>query len=202
MDPELLDRIRRLHAALGRVVQRDLTKFPARIHVDDRCVALVQDFSGGATEAELSDTLHSLIHNIASFHDHLQKWGGRHGVSEESVHNFLRESSDFCVVRDLWNNDKHGYPPRNDGWSRKAPRLLGARCMCRLATRAEKNSAVRMTLGRSGRPITSGDGSSSVIITGEVVDKNGSGLGEAYDFIERSLRVCEAALRRFGVTRA
>ena len=201
MDADLLTRIHRLHAAIGRVEERELSKFPAGIYSDDQRRVMVQDFSGGMSEADMSESLHGLIHNIASFHDHLQKWGERNRVSRESIHNFLKNSFDFCVVRDLWNNDKHGHPPdRNDGWSRMAPRLANVHSVCELSAGPGKASTV-MTMGKTGHPVskTKGKGGVRVVLTGEVVDKNGSGLGDAHRFIDGALRVCEAALRHFGV---
>ena len=56
-----------------------------------------------------------------------------------------------------------------------------------------------MTMGKTGVPRVGGNGDAKTVLTGEVVDKLGNGLGEAHEFIERSIRVCEAALRRFGV---
>jgi len=200
MDTQLLERIRRLHVAIGRVAESDLSKFPARIYSNDRTRIVEQDFSGGMSDAEISETLHALIHNIASFHDHLQKWGERNGISRGSIHNFLKNSLDFCIIRDLWNNDKHGYPPdRNDGWSRKAPRLANAYTICRLSTGPGENSSTVMTLGKEGKPVarTKGTGSVGVVLTGDVVEKNGNGLGDAHKFIEAALRVCEAAVQRF-----
>lgn len=200
MDTQLLERLRRLHIAIGRVSESELSKFPARVFSNDRARIVVQDSSGGMSVTEISETLHALIHNIASFHDHLQKWGERNGVSRESIHNFLKNSLDFCIIRDLRNNDKHGYPSdRNDGWSRKAPRLANAYTICQLSTGTGENSLALMTFGKGGKPVvrTKGTGSVGVLLTGDVVDKNGNGLGDAHKFIEAAVRVCEAAIQRF-----
>jgi hypothetical protein len=200
VDAQLLERIRRLHVAIGRNNESDLAKFPAAIYSNSKGTVVVQDFSGGMSETEMSETLHGLIANIASFHDHLQKWGERHGVSGESIHSFLRASFDFCVVRDLWNNDKHGYPPhRHDGWTRKAPRLANVTSLGRVSVGPGGKGSAVMTLGLGGRPVarTKGAGSVGVILTGDVIDKNGNGLGDAHGFIMRAVSVCEAAVRRF-----
>lgn len=200
MDSEIEARIARLHAAIGRVVERDFSRLPARIIKKPGSIAVVQDFSGGASEAQLSDALHSLIGNVAGFPDHLTHWGRTHAVSADSIYNFFKASSDFCIVRDLWNNDKHGYPPtKGDGWSKKAPRLLSARRVMQLKTGAHAGSTSYMTMGKDGAPKIGGDGDTHTTLTGEVVDKLGNGLGEAHEFIERSIRLCEAALRQFGV---
>lgn len=199
MDAQLLERIRRLHVAIGRAVEQDLTKFPPRTYSDHQGHGVSQDFSRGMSEVEISETLHGLISNIASFHDHLKKWGETNGANSDAIHDFFKTSFDFCVVRDLWNNDKHGYPPHKDGWSRKAPRLVNAYTVCRLSTGSDAKSSVAMRLGKGGIPIaeTSGSGSANVVLTGDVVDKNGKGMGDAHLFLEAALRVCEEAKQRF-----
>ena len=200
MDPDILQRIHRLHVAIGRSIQPDVSKLPARIIDRNALRTVMQDFTGGKSEADLSETLHGLIHNVASFPDHLQKWGQNHAVSEDSIRNFMKASFDFCVVRDLWNCDKHGdYKPGNTEWSRRSPRLLNVTSILELKPAPAKNSKVGIMMGKDGRPVKFGDGSSYVVVTGDVVDGNGGGLGQAHEFIEKSLRVCEAALQRFGV---
>ena len=97
MDQQLLERVRRLHVAIGRTADSDLTKFPAKVYSGPRGHGVMQDFSGGRSEAEMSESLHGLIHNIASFHDHLKKWGDGNGVSGDTIHNFLKASFEFCV---------------------------------------------------------------------------------------------------------
>ena len=174
MDAELLTRIRRMNVAIDRVEESDVQNIPAEIYSNDKRTVIVQDFSGGMSEVEISETLHGLIANVASFHDHLQKWGDLHGVSRDAIHNFLKDSYDFCVVRDLWNNDKHGYPPRADGWSKVAPKLTKAFAVCELKTGTGPSSATMM-LGREGKPNVNTKGGASVraVLTGEIIDKNG-----------------------------
>lgn len=188
MDADLLERIQRLDVAIHQT-RTDLRKVPPWSYILPR---------RRLSDAEISDALHSLIHNVASFHDHLQKWGDRHGVSRESIHNYLKDSFDFCVVRDLWNNDKHGYPPHNGGWTRKAPRMLHPNSICRLKTLPKKGSSVTMSIGPKG-PVIGGDGSAHIVFTAEVIDKHNAKLGDADDFIDRAVHHCEAALLRFGV---
>lgn len=189
MDEELLKRIQRLHVAIGRT-STDLRKIPPEFYDLPR---------RRLSDAELSETLHSLIHNVASFHDHLQSWGDRHGATRSSIHDYLKSSFDFCVVTDLWNNDKHGYPRQNDGWTDHAPQLLNVNSICQLKTQPKKESSVVIQIGKSGQPNIGGDGSVHVIITGEVVDKDGVILGDAHIYIEKAIRHCEAALQHFDV---
>jgi len=199
MDSEIQKRIERLYAAVGRVIERDFESLPATVISTPKGVLMHQDFSGGASEAEMSDALHSLIASVASFHDHMKQWARKHGVSEDSIHNYFAGSPDFCIVRDLWNNDKHGGTPDKDGWSRKAPRLGSVRRVMELRTRAEANSSCFMTVGKRGQPVFSGNGDPRTVLTAEVVDKLGNGLGEAHGFIERAVSLCEKSLGQFRV---
>lgn len=195
------DRVERLHVSLRRNVEREFSKFVAVVERTKDAVLVTQDFSGGASNAELSEAIHALIHSIASFDDHLQEWGDANGVLRDSIHQFFADADDFCIVRDLWNNDKHGgYPPRNDGWSRKAPRLKDVRRVCELRTSESPNSGVTMTLGRNGQPQSFGDGVTEIVITGEVIDKLGNGQGDAHKIIDRALRVCQSALESLAST--
>jgi hypothetical protein len=201
MNTELLERIQRIHAAVGSTAERDFSKFPARVYQSQRGRLVMQDFSGGRSEAELTNVLQSLIHNVASFHDHLQKWGERHGIERGAIHRTLRTSGEFCIIRDLWNNDKHGYPPRDaKGWSGQAPYISNVRGRMRLTSRT--GNSVSMTMGAQGEPIVSDDGSSRVLVTADVRDKNGNSLGDADRILQGALRACEAALLTFGVINA
>lgn len=200
MASEIEKRIDRLYAALGRVVERNFESLPAKQVRTPKGFLIHQDFSGGQSEAEMSEALHSLIANIASFHDHLQEWGKTHGVSQESIHNYFDSSPDFPIVWDLWTVDKHGGTQRRDGWSKKAPRLGSVRRVLELRTGPQANSVCFMTAGRDGRPKIGGNGDPRTVLTAEVVDKLGNGLGETHEFIERALQLCEAAISKFGVT--
>ena len=69
---ELLNRLYRIYAAVGASTEFDMAKLPGRIIRDEKVVGVFQDFSGGLTEHELSNAAQSVIHNIASLHDHLK----------------------------------------------------------------------------------------------------------------------------------
>jgi hypothetical protein len=202
MDSELLDRIRRLYSSIEQVFDRDFSKFSASHETRADSILIRQDFSAGASEADLSNAIHTTIHNVASFHDHLQKWGDRHRVSGDKIHDFLKASFAFCVIRDLWNNDKHGWPPtKGKGWSRKAPRLTNIHRACRLQTGTGENSSVTMTLGANGVPRiqSTGSGSAVVVLTGDVVDETGNKICDANELIEDAVSVCEAAVQNFVI---
>ena len=194
MDEDIKARMDRLYAALGRVIERDLNALPPTITTKPGVVAIHQDFSGGESEAELSDALHSSIASVASFHDHLQEWGHRNNVSKETVHTYFKSSPDFCIVRDLWNSDKHGGELHKDGWSKQAPTIVSVRRVL------EMSGPSTMIVDQRGQAVVSGDGDVRAVVTGRVVDKQGKSLGDAHDYLERAVKLCETALNHFGAS--
>lgn len=131
----------------------------------------------------------------------MKAWARSHGISEGDVHRFFLNSHNFCTVVDLWNHDKHGeYPQRKNGWSRLAPHLSNVRSVCELRTRPEKGSWIGMQTDLTGMPSVNGDGAAEVVLTADVLDKNGNGIGQAHEILRRAIDVCEASLTHFGVT--
>ena len=199
MDAEILQRIQRINAAFGHACRTDLKRFPAKILRSQKGTLMMQDFSGGASDAELANVLQSVIHNLASFCDYLRNWAEPRGISRTSIYNYLSRSPDFCIIMDLYNRDKHGPPNGRRGWSRRSPELGRARGVLQMKTQPKKGSTVCMTAGLRGEPIISGDGSAHVVVTAEVLDKNGNGIGDVDKYVRGALRFCEGALRDFNV---
>ena len=85
MDPDLLQRIRRIYSAIRTAEESDPNKLKAIIISTDRIVGVHQDFRGGLSTDELSNIAHSMIHNIANLRDHLRKWAHHNGKDKENV---------------------------------------------------------------------------------------------------------------------
>lgn len=203
MDNDLHARIRRLYAATGEAVEHDLTKFPTTV-VSGRTASgsklrgFFQDFSGGRSEAEISNSLHSLIALVAGLEYHLRKWAAHNGKSAGLVQETFNRSDALKIVHDLWNNDKHGYPPlKRNGKSGRAPRLESVHRVMQL--RAEKNSWAMIRIDRHGKPVKSGDGTAQVVITGDVIDLHGAKIGNVDTILARAVQDCEELLRAFGI---
>jgi hypothetical protein len=180
-DDELTLRVRRLYAAIGAIVETDITKFVAQPIRDEHRVGFYQDWSGGLSEEEIANAAHSLIHNIAHLQNHLKKWAAANGRDKSQVDATFKDSQALQVIKDLSNNDKHGYPPRDGGNSGRSPRIAKIRRILQLKTQAKKGSFVGIALTPQGIPQVSGDGTVKVIISGDVVDKDSNRIGEFYD---------------------
>ena len=70
----------------------------------------------------------------------------------------------------------------------------------RLAPQAKVGSFVMLTLGGNGRPQVRGDGMASVIVTGQVVDKDGNVIGGLYETGLKAVAAWESLLGQYGVT--
>ena len=191
MSKELLKRMWRIYSSVGAAEETDRNKFEANAFIIDGCKVIWQDFLGGSTEEELSNLVHTLIHNIANLPNHLKQWAKRNGKDETRLKKVLDQSIELQIIIDLSNNDKHGYPPRAGGKSKKSPQLVSVNRVMELKTQAKKNSNVGMTLGTDGKPNIYGDGSGKVIINGDVIDKEGNRIGNLYEIERKAVETLE-----------
>lgn len=176
-----------------------MSRLPGRVEKSAKWIAVTQDFSGGLTDEDFSNLAHSLIHNIANLEDHLRKWASHNGKDKSLVDKTFKGSFELKVIKDLSNNDKHGYPPRQRSHSGRAPKLVNPRRILRLTTGATKGSSVAVTLGPDDRPIILGTGSGLAILTGDVVDDKDDIIGDLDDIANKAVEDWAGLLSAYGV---
>ena len=199
MNAELLQRVRRIHAALCSTEETDPEKLRAPVIETDKIKAVFQDFRGGLSDEQLLNHAHAKIHNIANLRNHLRRWAEQNGKDAKKVDESLRQSFELQVITDLSNNDKHGYPPRDGGRSGRCPKLIQVNRVMRLATKPEAGSTIGMTLRADGTPAFFGDGNAKAVITGDVVDKDHDRIGDIYKIASKAVHAWEALLTEFKV---
>ena len=202
MDAEIQERVRRIYAAIGAVEERDPRELKAQVISTDKIHGMFQDFRSGLNDDELLNHAHTLIYNIANLRDHLRRWAVRNGKNASDVDNVADISIDLQIIRDLANTDRHGYPPRDKGFSGSAPRLVAINRVMRLETQAKKGSWISMTIGADGIPLFGGDGSAKAVTTGDVVDSDSKRIGDFYEIANKSLKAWEELLVNFGLSSA
>jgi hypothetical protein len=195
---EITERIRRIYAAIDAVQELDLGKVPATVISTPRLHGVMQDFRGGLSDEQIANSAYTLIHNIANLRDHLRRWAARNGKDKAKVDSTFAGSLELRILQDLSNSDKHG-PPRDDGNSGLAPKLQDVNRVLRLATRPMEGSQVVFVLGPGGKPSMGGDGSASVVITGQVVDKDGNFLGQLFEIELKALQAWETLIDAYGI---
>ena len=196
---EVLWRLSRIYTSIDATLEDDLGQFPPDVSQAENYFAFFQDFAGGLSPTEISNLAHSMIHNIVNLRDHLRKWAAKNGHDKALVDKTLSGSLPLQVITDLSNNDKHDYPPRNSGFSKKALKLIDVERVLRLTTRAEPGSGVGMVFTLAGPKQVSGSGSAAVTITGQVSDRNGNSLGDLYELCAEALEAWERLLRDFRI---
>jgi len=201
MNTELLQRrVHRIYSSIRAVEETNPNKLKAATIATDEITAVFQDFRGCLTDAELSNLAHTLIHNIANLRDHLRKWAVRNGKDKVKVDEAFAQSFELKIIQDLSDNDKHGYPPRNGGESRKSPRLININRVMQLKTRAKKGSTIGMTLCDGGAPKFFGDGTAKAIVTGDIVDNNNNRIGDLHEIATKAVEAWEQLLADFECT--
>ena len=196
---DLILRVQRLYASIGATAETEISKFAPKIINDGHRKGFYQDWSGGLSEADLSNIAHSLIHNIANLRDNLKKWAARNGKDKTQIDTALNNSRALQVIVDLSNNDKHGYPPRNGGYSGKSPKVDKVERFMQMTTKAEKGSSVRLTFNSDGLPKVSGDGTAKVIISGDILDRDDNKIGDLHETTLEAVKTWESVLHDFGV---
>ncbi len=196
---DLISMVQRLYAAIGATEEPDISKFMPKVINDGNRVGFYQDWSSGRSDAELANIAHSLIHNIANLWDHLKKWAARNGQDKTQVDAAFNNSEVLQVIIDLSNNDKHGYPPRDGGYSGKSPRVDRITSIIQMITKPEKGSFVSLTLNRQGVPQIAGAGTAKVIITGDILDRTGNKIGDLHETALEAVKIWEGVLGDFGV---
>ena len=195
---ELVERLHRIYAAVSETVEGDLAKFPPKVISDEKGFSMYQDFLGGLSDSQISNYVYGLVHNIANLPDHLKRWARKNGHDSDCVDQVFYKSEDFKLIKDLSNNDKHGYPPRDGGYSGISPQLVDVSRIFRAKTQARPGSFVGITLTSSG-PKQIGDGASLVIITGNIVDGNGVVVGDCQNVCLNAIAIGEQEMKMWGV---
>jgi len=197
--PEIQERLRRIYAAIDFALEPDLSKLPPRVISTKQVKGVFQDFSGGQSKEDLSNLAYTIIHNIANLQNYLQRWAVHNGHDKAQVDDTVNKSAELKIIKDLSNNDKHGYPPRGNGHSGKAPRLQYIIRVLMLTTPPKKGEGVTVGIDLSGNTKVTGSGSATAVVTGDVVDKSGEPIGDLYKISMKAVEAWENLIRNFGI---
>jgi len=196
---ELTLRIQRIYEAVGAVVETDISKFMPKTIKDGKRIGFYQDWSGGRSDAEIENIAHILMYNVANLKEHLRKWADNNGKDKAKVNASFKDSQALKIIKDLSNNDRHGYSPEKKGNSGKSPRIEKINTIMQMTTKPEKGSAMRLTFDQQGVPKITGSGDAKVIITGDIIDRDGNKIGDLYGTLLKAINDWEKLLIDFGL---
>ncbi len=196
---DLILRVKRLYTAIKATEETDVSKFLPKVITDGHRKGFSQDWSGGLSEAEITNIAHSLIGNIAHFDAHLKKWADQNSQDKTKVDNVFNRSLALRIIKDLSNYEKHAYPPWDGGHSGKSPQVNEFRRIVQMTTKPEKDSFVALTFTPQGLPKVLGDGTAKVIVTGDILDKDGNNIGDFHKTALEAIEAWENIVGYFGV---
>ncbi len=194
---EIRRRIQRLLAAIGETVEEEFSKFPPTKTVTDSWVFVRQDFTGGLNDAQIANIAFTAIHAVAHLPDHLRSWAKRNARPMTDVDDVISGSSAIQVIIDLSNRDKHG-ASRDAGCSGRAPRVENLKRTLRLSGGPQPGSGVTVQFIPGGAKVH-GPGSAAVVVTGDVLAKDGARIGDLSSLLEAALDAWEKVLARWGL---
>ena len=196
---DIYERIQDLYTALGDVDDSNLVKYSGVTLVGEKSALHVNNFRGGTTDSQLRNYLQQLVSQIAHLEYHLCRWATRNGRSKDRVEWWFKNNHELCIIHDLSNNTKHGYPRRSGrNRSKDSPRLVGVERYMQLRPNARKNSysQIQIPFGRS--PIKSGDGRASIVTNGRVVREDGSLIGDLHEMMLKAVESLEQLMEEIG----
>lgn len=198
MDKELTQRILRIYTAIDDLDELNFENLEPWIIRTSEHNIIRQDFRGSLSGQQIANLAHSCIANIASLKDHLRSWAAHNGQSKEEVDDTLDNSLDLQIITDLWNREKHGHP-RDAGLTGESPQLVGIKRVLRMTTGSNTGDSIALTLGPDGRPRVMGSGSAVVVITGDVIDGNGTMIGDLRRIATDAMAAWEGLMKEFGI---
>jgi hypothetical protein len=196
---ELTLRIKRIYGAVDAIVETNISQFMPEVIRDGKRIGFYQDWSGGRTNAEIENIAHILIYNVANLKDHLRKWAESNGKDKTKVNTAFKDSQALKIIKDLSNNDRHGYDPEKKGNSGKSPRIEKINTIMQMTTKPEKGAFMCLTFNHQGVSQIAGSGNAKVIITGDILDKDGNKIGDLHDTLLKAIKDWENVLVEFGV---
>src|SRR5690242_16385433 len=103
---DLNRQIELLYDSIGRTVETNISKIPPKRHASHKGVAIMQDFRGARTDAQIENDIQLMIHNICSFEAELRTWAKKSARGVSQVEQVSESSRDLRLLFDLWNRKK------------------------------------------------------------------------------------------------
>jgi hypothetical protein len=189
-------RIRQLHHALGEARSSDDSLIHVeRVNEPGRNELRV-DFSGGASDAELANSVSLLIANIACLKDYLKNWcNARHAPFHGDT--LINSNRDVAIIHDLWNRDKHA--ALNRSRSNLFPVLGPIQRVASLSVGKIGSAAGMFFNFDTCRLEKIGDGKIEFVLNAEIFDDAGQRVGELMQVSERAVDAWTKMFREAGV---
>lgn len=195
---DIRDHLRRLYAAVDATLEEEVENLRVRHWATEKEMGLLLNFGGELSQPQIENIALQAVSVVAHLPDHLRRWAKENKKSVDDLNAILKASSALQILIDLSDRNKHGGDRRDGGSSRKSPRLKNVMRVACLSTGTSPNGSAGLTVTPNG-PKSFGSGSTTVIITGDVVAPDGKRIGDLRKLLKDGLAALENILVGWGL---
>ncbi|MCK4846973.1 MAG: hypothetical protein KAS88_04815 [Deltaproteobacteria bacterium] len=195
MDEEIASRLERIFSAIGETVNIDFTDIKQKSTKTNSGSTHIIDFNGGYTDEQLSNLAHMAISNVASLTDHIIRWVRRNNKDKKIFDELFAGSLNIMAIKDLDNNDKHGYPPRNKGLTKKSIKLMKVKRSLKISSTPP---GVASPTTHKNSPIKIVQGDAKLVITAPIVDEDDNTFGELHNCLMSAISEYEQIILAYS----
>ena len=188
---DIEQRLRRLYSAISEMSSTDFENEIKITRSQLNGGTQVSIRFGNLSEEELYNRVSLAIGLVAGLKDHIKNRLRVLGKNPKTVETMINNSPDFCLIMDLNNQEKHGYPLQEDRKrSGKDPKLQSVR----------QAMAISGTGGgiRLDGTLTAPQ-NTSIAILGVVVDGNGNPLPDIASILSSAISEAEKFIDSEGI---
>lgn len=195
MDEEIVFRIKRVYSAIGETIKTDFTDIKQETVKTNTGYACVIDFKGGYTDEQISNFAHMAISNVANLRNHIERWLRQNGKDESTFNRSIADSPNVKAIIDLNNNEKHGYPPRDKGLTKKSIKLNK---ITRSLQVRPAPAGVAFPATPDGNPIKINQGIAQLVVTGQIVDGDNNHYGDLHKCLLSAISEFETIISAYA----
>ena len=195
-------RLRSIYKALGQTASVPAERFAPTFVRTPRMSFLEQNFRGGMTDEDIHKVFEDLLYNIAHVADPMRRVLRERGKPTGSVMEAIHKSRDLGLCVDLANWYKHGRDHHGRTESGHHPTIKNVDRVCRIQAEAKAGAVAGITYGwEGGRPrLRSLGGTNEVVFEGDVVEHDGTKLGDVMDIASKAVVAWERLLRELSIS--
>lgn len=195
-------RLRSIYKALGQTMPVPAERFAPTFIRTPRMTFLEQNFRGGMTDEDIHNVFEELLCNIAHAADPLRRVLRERGKPVGCVTEAIRKSRDLALCVDLANWYKHGRAHHGRTESGHRPAIKNVDRVCRIEAEVKPGAVAGMTYSwEGGRPrLRSLGGTNEAVFEGDVVEHDGTKLGDVMEIASKAVVAWERLLREFSIS--
>jgi hypothetical protein len=200
-DNNLNQRIERIHQSLSLLKNKNLAGLKMEVSTSDNFNYIHVDFNNGKTEAELKNSVFSLIANIALLKDHLKVWCEKNKISFNVENVVDSNKNSVAIVNDLNNIEKH-LELNRDTRSGFLPKIINLQQALQTSAGSEAGGYAVFTCDPTTGEMkteTGGGGTVTLVINGNIVNEKGEIVGDLMKICSDAIDVWENEITKLGI---